>query len=127
MAVARGLTLAFGAFAAAFALHIVGGASDQRWLFALAVALIYVTAVAFPTIAMVCAGEVRAGGRRALLSLGGVAGIGLTGAALWAANGRSFAWWTLPAALGMVVAVNVAVHYRFGRWLSRPAAVGVAP
>ena len=56
MKAAIGLTGAFGLFAAAFALHIVGGASGQRWLFAIAVALIYLTATGFAAISLAIAG-----------------------------------------------------------------------
>ncbi len=52
-----GLISAFALFAASFALHIVGGATDQGWLFAIAVGLIFLTATGFPAIALVLSGE----------------------------------------------------------------------
>lgn len=123
MASARGLVLAFGAFAAAFALHIAGGASGQRWLFAIAVALIYATATAFPTLALVLAGRATSRERDLILYGGGAIGSGLTAAALWAANGRALAWWTFPGALGLVVVVNLLLRLAFGRRLERPRAL----
>ena len=49
--VIRGEVIAFVLFAASFALHIVAGAMDQGWLFAIAVVLIYISATGFPAIA----------------------------------------------------------------------------
>ena len=67
------LVVTFGLFAASFALHIVGGACDQGWLVAIAVALIYLAAAGFPAIAWTIAQEAL------LLSfLGVVTGIVLT-------------------------------------------------
>jgi hypothetical protein len=102
---ARGIVIAFGLFAASFALHIVGGATDQGWLFAIAVALIFITAVGFPTIAGLLA---RHGPHAAAITVSFLVGVALTSSALWAANGRSWAWWTVPAALALVVATNAA-------------------
>lgn len=98
IAVARGLLGAFTLFAAAFALHVVGGATDQGWLFALAVALIYLVATGFPVIA-VAIGRPRPGlPVQATLALGAIAGVALTAGALWAANDRAWAWWHIPLA-----------------------------
>lgn len=100
----RGLVITLTIFVASFALHIVGGATDQGWLFAIAVALIFLTATGFPVIAL-WMGElrtVRSGEGRAVAIVGGVFGVGFTAAALWAANGRTVAWWELPAAVAMV-------------------------
>jgi hypothetical protein len=104
MRIARGLAIAFGIFAAAFALHIVGGATDQGWLFAIAVALIFVSAVGFPVIAVAAGGfdDVQSQPARLTAALGAVAGFVFTTAALWAANGRAFAWWEYPAAMALV-------------------------
>lgn len=100
MRAARGLGFAFVFFAASFALHIVGGATDQGWLFAIAVALIYVAATGFPAIALAAAGLTRSAGWQARLTLGvgTAAGLVFTLGALWAANGRAFAWQQFPLA-----------------------------
>ncbi len=108
MNVARGLALAFALFAAAFALHIVGGATDQGWLFATAVVLIFATAVLFPAIAFVLAGKPAGRATIVTVATGALIGVALTASALWAANGRAMAWWTLPAATAMVATVNAA-------------------
>jgi hypothetical protein len=101
--VVRGLGVALGLFLASFALHIVGGATDQSWLFAIAVALIFVTATGFPVIAMWASGlgELQSLAARIVGGVGAAAGFGFTVAALWAANGRAFAWWEFP--LGSVL------------------------
>ena len=106
MKVLRGLVLAFGLFAAAFALHVVGGATDQGWLFATAVVLIFASAVLFPAIAFLLARSPSGDERRVTAALGGLAGIVLTASALWAANDRSMAWWTVPVAAIAVAGVN---------------------
>lgn len=98
MATARGLTFAFGLFAGMFALHVVGGASGQRWLFAIAVVGIYVSATGFPAFATWFAGAPS----RVLLAVAAPAGVGLTASALWATNARAFAWWEIPAAATLV-------------------------
>lgn len=109
MAAVRGLASAFALFAGAFVLHIVGGATDQGWLFAIAVALIFVTATGFPAIALWLGGlqHERSGEARATLVAGWTIGVGLTIAALWAANGRAFAWWEFPLAPALVGAVSL--------------------
>jgi hypothetical protein len=114
----RGLVLAFGLFAAAFTLHIAGGATDQGWLFAIAVALIYVTATAFPVLALVLAGSVSPLGRAITLNAGLLLGMLFTGGALWAANGRAFAWWTAPGAILLVFAVSSSLRLVFARRLA---------
>ena len=116
MLAARGLVIAFVLFALSFALHIVGGATDQGWLFAVAVALIYVTATGYPAIAVIAAGpRARRWERQATIAIGAVIGLVLTIAALWAANGRAFAWWQFPLAPVLVTASSVVI------WrLSRP-------
>lgn len=96
------LLVTLALFAGAFALHIVGGATDQGWLFALAVALIFGTAAGFPAIAAALAGRLDA----VTLTGGGLAGVGLTSGALWAANGRAWEWWTVPLAVLLVLAVS---------------------
>jgi hypothetical protein len=98
----RGLVLAFGVFAASFALHVVAGAADLGWLFAIAVGLIFASAAGFPALAALLAGRAD----RFVIVAGGVAGYGLTLGALWAANGRAFAWWVWPLAAALVVAVS---------------------
>lgn len=103
MAAARGLLVAVVLFVASFALHIVAGASGLGWLFAVAVALIFLTATGLPAVALLAAGArpaTRAG--RLVLVAGSLVGVVLTASALWAANGRTFAWWEVPASVGLV-------------------------
>jgi len=108
MAPVKGNVIAFGLFAAAFALHIVGGATDQAWLFAIAVALIGVLAVAFPLVAAAAGRPASRTERLTTLAMGTVIGIVLSTSALWAANGRSMAWWQAPVAIVSVLAVLIA-------------------
>lgn len=129
MTILRGLGGAFACFAAAFFLHIVGGALDQDWLFAAAVALIFVTGAGFPVIALALARPPLWRQRMALLIAGSAAGVALTGAALWAANGRSLAWWEAPAAAALVALTSGAgllawmwLHGRESLALRPPAA-----
>ena len=116
LSVVRGLGVALGLFLASFALHIVGGATDQSWLFAIAVALIFVTATGFPVIAMWASGlgELQSLPARVVGGVGAAAGFGFTVAALWAANGRAFAWWEFP--LGSVL-VLFGSGVLLGAWL----------
>ncbi len=112
----KGLGGASLIFAVCFALHIVGGATDQGWLFALAVVLIYVTASGFPAIAWLLGG--RPAADRRLLAGGALVGFVLTVAALRAANDRTFAWWQPPVAMVAVIvtsAVIVAVDMQWRR------------
>jgi hypothetical protein len=112
---------AFVLFAAFFALHIVGGASDQGWLFNLAVVLILLTATGFPVVASLLARS----RDRATLALGFVVGSFLTGGALWAANDRSMAWWIVPVAparVALVCGVGLWLLTATGRGTSAPAA-----
>ncbi len=108
LSAARGIALAFGAFAAAFALHIVGGATDQGWLFAIAVGLIYAIATGFPAIALWISGLAYKGSEAAKFtySAGVVIGTGLTLGALWATNDRAFAAWHFPASIVLVAIVS---------------------
>ena len=110
MTAVRGLTLAFVLFATSFALHIVAGATNQGWLFALAVVLIYASAAAFPWFATLFAG------RRSIpvTVVGSVAGVAFSFGALWATNGRTFAWWEIPLAAVLVVVTNAAAFRLFG-------------
>ena len=119
---ARGLVLTFVAFAAAFALHIVGGATDQGWLFAIAVGLIFVIATGFSGFALWFAGLAYAGNREAMVTdlLGGIAGSALTIGALWAANDRAFELWHFLAApliesAGSAFVVFVVVRFGWSR------------
>ena len=119
MNVARGLGIAFAAFAGSFVLHIIGGASGQDWLFGIAVALIFVTATGFPTLAMWFAGfrDGRSTGGRIALGGGALAGYVFTVAALWAANGRAFAWWEFPLGVALLLAVS-GLLFKLGQlWL----------
>ena len=108
MRIVRGLVIALALFLASFALHIVGGATDQRWLFAIAVGLIYLTATGFAAVALIASGlawseraEVRA-----VLGIGSSAGVAFTIGALWAANGRTFEWWQFLLAPGLVLVTS---------------------
>ncbi len=117
----RGLALTFGIFMASFALHIVGGATGQGWLFAVAVVLIFISATGFPVIAMFAAGhtDLQAPPARLTGAIGAVTGYALTVGALWAANGRAFAWWEFPLAMVLVFAVSAALLTAW-RTLSNP-------
>ncbi|MBI5949639.1 MAG: hypothetical protein HY875_15975 [Chloroflexi bacterium] len=111
MHAARALVLAFVIFAAAFALHIVGGATDQGWLFAIAVGLIYLTATGYPAIAawLLDRGDPSLRERQFTLAAGAVIAIILTTSALRAANDRTFAWWQAPLALVLVTVSTAAI------------------
>ena len=107
-----GLAVALAAFGAAFALHIVGGATDQGWLFALAVGLIYLTAAGFPEIALWVAGDNRLSAleSRVVLAVGFLAGSAFTLGAFWAANGRAFEAWMFAGAPITVACLSWALH-----------------
>lgn len=111
MQIARGLGLTFAAFAAAFALHVVGGATDQAWLFAIAVGLIYLTATGFPAIALWLSGLKYRSGRdsEVVYRVGVLAGMGLTLGALWATNDRSFGTWTFILTPILVAVVSALI------------------
>ncbi len=122
MLAVRGLGIAFALFAAAFALHIVGGATDQRWLFGMAVALIYLTATGFPAIALIASGLALKDGHksRVVLAIGGVAGLTFTIGALWAANGRAFDWWQFLVG-PLLVLLTSTLLLTMRRFAGRPA------
>jgi len=108
--IAFGLAVAFGVFAACFALHIVGGATGQEWLFATAVVLIFLTAAGYPAIALAASRlrmETREG--RWTLLAGMAVGDLLTASALWAAAGRSLEWWQPFLAAVIVGGVSMAM------------------
>ncbi len=92
MAAVKGIGLSLFLFAAAFGLHIVGGALDWAWLFGLAVAMIFLIATGFPAFALWIADLKYPGGRlaRRTYVIGTIIAMGLTLGALWAANGREF-------------------------------------
>ena len=121
-AAAKGLGLTFFAFAAAFALHIVGGATDQDWLFAIAVGLIFLIATGFSGFALWLGGLAHEGSRTAAVTdlLGGIAGSALTAGALWAANGREFELWHFAAAPLMEAAVSAVVVFAVVRLSPKP-------
>lgn len=108
MVVAKGTILAFGLFLPSFALHIVAGATGQGWLFAMAVGLIYLTAMGCPAIALILAGFRNTASPLARLTagIGAAGGYAFTIGALWATNGRAFAWWEFPLGCALVVAVS---------------------
>ena len=123
--VAKGLILTFACFAAAFVLHIVAGATDQDWLFAIAVGLIFLIATGYSGFALWFAGLAYGGNRQASITdlLGGIAGSALTIGALWAANDRAFEVWHFAAAPLMESAVSAVVVFvvvRLG-WARVPA------
>lgn len=129
MPIARGLGLGLIAFAASFALHIVGGALNQGWLFAIAVGLIYLVAAGFPAFAALLSGAERGSwGWRATFVAGIVPGLILTAAALWAANDRAVAWWHIPVTPVLVVLTTLMVAYvaRQLRFRRRTASTGAA-
>ncbi len=92
MAAVKGIGLSLLLFAAAFGLHIVGGALDWAWLFGFAVAMIFLIATGFPAFALWIAGLKYPGGplARQTYVIGTTIAMGLTLGALWAANGREF-------------------------------------
>ncbi|MEO8541822.1 MAG: hypothetical protein ABI577_18935 [bacterium] len=104
----KGLGLTFGAFAFAFALHIVGGATDQGWLFAIAVGLIFAIATGFPAIALWISGLTYKASEPAKFTYtaGVIIGTGLTLGALWASHDRSFAAWHFPLSIVLVAVVS---------------------
>lgn len=120
-----GMVGAFVLFVAAFALHVVGGATDQGWLFAIAVGLIFLTATGFPAIAVLLSGEFYGSRLRAakVLAVGFVAGTGLTLGALWAANDRSFAAWQFGVAPALVIVVSAVLLVLRNRLFASPAKV----
>jgi len=121
MRITRGLAAALALFVGSFALHIVGGATDQRWLFAIAVGLIYLTATGFPAIALVSSGLRRnSQGGKLVLGIGAIAGVGFTVGALWAANGREFAWWVFVLAPALVLFTSASL-LALRRFAGRPA------
>lgn len=108
----RGFGIAFGVFAASFALHIVGGATDQDWLFGTAVALIYLSATGFAVVAWLAAGA--RPNDRLLVGAGMAAGFVLTLSALWAADDRSFAGWHVPLGVALVLTTSSLLY---GAWM----------
>jgi hypothetical protein len=108
VALLRGFGAASVVFIASFAVHIVGGASGQGWLFGLAIASIFLSSTGFPLI--VAAGAelslVPARPSHVVLATSGLAGAALTASALWAANGRALTWWEAPAGLALVAVVS---------------------
>ena len=122
MALLRGFIVATAVFIGSFALHIVGGASGQGWLFATAVALIFASATGFPVlVALASRGALARNRPASLLSV--IVGTALTESALWAANGRGVAWWEAPAALIAVTAVSGFAFVFLGRHRAPMAAL----
>lgn len=119
--VIRGEIIALVLFAASFALHIVAGAMDLGWLFAIAVVLIYISATGFPAIAAWTSRVSSARARWLAVVVGVPFALLFTGGALWAANGRAMAWWVPPAAIvlvavgtGSILAIRSALVMRRG-------------
>ncbi|HET7737577.1 MAG TPA: hypothetical protein VFK32_03300, partial [Tepidiformaceae bacterium] len=69
--------------------------------------LIYLTAAGFPAIA----GRIARRADVVTFGLGGAAGVALTSGALWAANDRAWAFWTVPLALALTL-VTSAILWR---------------
>lgn len=114
-----GLAGALGLFLASFALHIVGGATDQDWLFAVAVGLIFFFATGFVWVATVLARtRIRDAHRNFLIASFGIA-LALTGATLWAASDRSFEAWHAPAAPVLVFLATAALARAEAHWRRR--------
>jgi hypothetical protein len=106
----RGNAAALGGFAFFFVLHIIGGATEQAWLFAIAVVLIAASAVLFPASAVYLS---RARNSREITwttAVGGVIGAALVAGVLWAANDRAWEWWHVPAAIAIALVVARLAH-----------------
>lgn len=110
---AKGFAVAAAAFLVAFALHVLGGATDQAWLFGIAVGLIFVTAAGFPAIVIWTSGLKYGGSDLARFAYGAgvVVGTGLTLGALWASNDRGFAGWHFPASIILVAVASAVILF----------------
>ena len=117
-----GLAGALALFFAAFGLHIVGGATDQGWLFAIAVGLIFFLAVAFPWVATVIARTRIRDAHRHFLAAGFLIGLTLTAGTLWAASDRSFEAWHALAAPVMVFLATAIMARSEAYWRQRASA-----
>ena len=107
MRVITAFAIAFGLFAAAFVLHIVGGATETDWLFQFAVVLIFVMAMGFPaTVLAFSEVDLRSRAGQVVLAVAFACGYALTLATLWAADDRSFAAWQFPTAAALVLVVS---------------------
>ena len=104
----RGNLIALCIFAAAFVLHIVGGATDQGWLFKLAVVLTFASAVLFPVVAGAASGTIAGAEARWGVAVAILIGATLTASALWAVNDRTFAWWQ-PVGGAILVVIGILV------------------
>lgn len=119
MRLVRGIVLALGIFLAAFALHIVGGATDQRWLFITAVVLIFLSAVLFPVLALLTSGRTRAPRREHLATF--VIGFALTWSALWATSDRSVQGWQPFVAAAAVALASLPLLGFLDKWFKAPS------
>lgn len=101
-------------FAAAFALHVIAGAAELEWLFAMAVVLIYLFASSLPTISWLLGGcQPRPYSWWALhVALALV----FSGGALWAAAGRTLAWWVPLGAAALVVVGTASTYTVLSGW-----------
>jgi hypothetical protein len=101
-----GLVGALALFFASFALHIVGGATDQGWLLAIAVALILFFAIAYVWVAtLLSRTRLRDSHQNFLIAAFAIA-MTLTEATLWAASDRSYQLWHILAAPTLIIAAT---------------------
>ncbi len=115
----RGIGGAALLFLASFALHIVGGATDQDWLFAIAVALIYFFATGFSWVATLLSGTRIRDTHRYFLLVTLLIALGLTWATLWATSDRSFKAWHALAGPGFVLAATAVLARAEAYWRQR--------
>ncbi len=108
---AKGIGITLAAFALAFGLHIIGAATNQGWLFAVAVGLIFAISTGFPAIALWVSGLAYKGSEAAQFTyrFGVIIGTGLTLGALWATNDRAFTAWHFPVSILSVAVVSAFV------------------
>jgi hypothetical protein len=121
------LVIAFGLFVGSFLLHIVGGATNQGWLFAIAVALIFVTATGYPAIAAWTSRAETMDARWMTVLVGAPIGVILTASALWAANDRAMAWWTVPVAIILCGISTIVILYVRSLFHTRGGVAPAAP
>ena len=106
-----GLAGAAALFLGAFGLHIVGGATNQGWLFAIAVVLIFLVAAGFSWIAASLARTPIPDADAGFLVPAFALALVLTEATLWAASDRAFELWHIPATPVLVFGVTAVLIY----------------
>ena len=115
----RGIGGALALFLAAFGLHIVAGATDQGWLFTIAVDLIFFFAVGFVWVATLLSGERIREAHRYFFLTAFLIALALTGATLWAVSDRSFEFWHAPAAPILVFVATAVLARAESSWRER--------